>query len=162
MTSTKNNEFSISVLLVVGLLGAVGLVYLFVYSMAEDGFGKNMERANQQQDSGLLARIKPVVTLADLMVAKDNSGAETQVVATKSGKDLYAGACGACHGSGVAGAPKLGESDTWKPRFEAGLDALVNSAITGKGAMPPRGGSAYSDEEMRSTVEFMLAEAGLI
>lgn len=162
MTSSKNNEFSISVALVVGLLAAVGLVYLFVFSVAEDGFGKNMERANQQQDSGLLARIKPVVSLSDLMVAKEVSGAETQVVTTKSGKDLYAGACGACHGTGVAGAPKLGEGDAWKPRFASGLDTLVSSAITGKGAMPPRGGSAYSDDEMRSTVEYMLTEAGLI
>lgn len=162
MTSSKNNEFSLSVVFVLGLLVAVALVYLSVFSIAEGGYGKNLERVNQQQDSGVLSRIKPVVTLSDLTSGQPEGDAAAPVVtAEKSGKDLYAGACGACHGAGVAGAPILGKGDVWKPRFEQGLDALVSSAITGKGAMPPRGGSSYSDSEMRSTVVFMLSEAGI-
>ena len=161
MTSSKNNEFSLSVVLVLGLLVAVALVYLFVFSVAEDGYGKNMEPFIEQKGSSVLARIRPVVTLSDLTAGQSAETATPVVTAEKSGKDLYAGACGACHGAGVAGAPILGKGDAWKPRFEQGLDALVSSAITGKGAMPPRGGSSYSDGEMRSTIVYMLSEAGI-
>ena len=162
MTTTKNNEFSISVMLVAGLLVAVGLIYLFVFSMAEDGFGKNMERVKQQDEGAIASRIKPVVTLTDITGAGGDEAAAAPVAAAKSPRDLYAGACLACHDAGVAGAPKLGDTAAWEPRLANGFDALVSSAQAGKGAMPPNGGSAYSDDELRSVIQFMLSEAGLM
>jgi cytochrome c5 len=162
VTATKNNEFSISLILVVALLLAVGLIYLFIFLMAEDGFGKNMERVNAQADTGIAMRIRPVVTLADLLGDTSQAPEETQPVAAKSAKELYDGACMACHSTGVAGAPKLGDTAAWKPRFELGLDGLLSSAIAGKGAMPPKGGTTYSEDEIRSVIEFMLTEASLI
>ncbi len=159
--TTNKNEFSISIALVVGLLLAVGLIYLFVFSMAEDGFGKNMARVKQQDETMIATRIKPVVTLADITGGKEQKQ-QPAVVASKSPRELFEGACMACHGTGVAGAPKLGDAAAWRPRFETGMDALMNTAKTGKGAMPPNGGSAYSEQEIRSVIEFMLAEAGLI
>ena len=37
------------------------------------------------------------------------------------------------------------------------IDGLVKSAITGKGAMPPRGGGAgLSDEQLKAAIEFMM------
>ena len=162
MTAEKNKEFSISVILVVGLLLAVGLIYLFVFSVAENGFGKNMERVNMQPDSNLAMRIKPVVTLEDILGEKTASGEELPEVAAKLPKELYDGACMACHSSGVAGAPKLGDGVAWGARYEVGLDALLSSAIAGKGAMPPNGGTTYSKDEIRSVIEFMLTEAGLM
>ena len=161
MTATNKNEFSISVMLVVGLLAAVALIYLFIFSVAEDGYGKNMQRVDQQDDVTLLSRIKPVVTLADITGAAGEVVVET-VAATKSPKELYDGACLACHNTGVAGAPKLGDTAAWSARAEAGVDALLVSATAGKGAMPPNGGSAYSEGEMKSIIEMMLAEAGLM
>jgi len=74
---------------------------------------------------------------------------------------LYEGACMACHASGVAGAPKTGDSAAWKPRLGNGIDGLLSTAISGKGAMPPKGGSTYSDEQLRSIIEFILTESGL-
>jgi cytochrome c5 len=72
------------------------------------------------------------------------------------GKLIYDAVCMACHTSGLAGAPKLEAAD-WTDRMTGGMDALVTSAINGKGAMPPRGGRAdLSDEQMKATVEFML------
>ncbi len=162
MTATKNNEFSISLILVVALLLAVGLIYLFVFVMAEDGFGKNMERVKAQADTGIAMRIKPVVTLADLLGDTSKADQESQPVAAKSAKELFDGACMACHGTGVAGAPKLGDTVAWQPRFEVGVDGLLSSAIAGKGAMPPNGGTTYSEDEIRSVIEFMLSEAGLL
>lgn len=102
-------------------------------------------------------RLKPVVTLDDIMAnATSSAGA-----ADKSPKDLYAGACLACHASGVAGAPVVGDAAGWESRMAGGVDGLTTSAINGKGAMPPNGGSAYSPEQIRAVVEYMLAETGL-
>lgn len=161
MSTHNNKEFSISILLVVGLLAVVGLIYLFVFSVAEDGYGRNMDRAQPDAHAELLKRIRPVMTLDEML-----GGAETVVVETTaaamSPKQLYDGACLACHGTGVAGAPLLGARDAWQPRMAAGIDALLSSARAGKGAMPPNGGSDYSDDEMRAVIEFMLAEAGLM
>jgi cytochrome c5 len=162
VTTTKNNEFSISLILVVALLLAVGLIYLFVLLMAEDGFGKNMERVNAQADAGIAMRLKPVVTLDDLLADSPKAADDAQPVATKSPQELFDGACSACHSTGVAGAPKLGDTAAWKPRFEAGVDGLLSSATAGKGAMPPNGGTSYSQEEIRSVIEFMLTKAGLM
>lgn len=164
MTTEKNKEFSISLMLVGALLLAVAVIYLFVFSMAEDGFGKNMERVNAQANGGVAQRIKPVVTLQDLLGDTSSDGAGAPVVAEKSAKELFDGACVACHGSGVAGAPKLGDAAAWKTRFDAagGVDALVSSAVAGKGAMPPNGGTTYSEAEIRKVIEYMLGEAGLI
>ena len=67
----------------------------------------------------------------------------------------------ACHAVGVANAPKFGDQAAWAPKVSVGLNALVASVVNGKGAMPPGGGSAYSEDEIRSVVEYMLAEAGV-
>ena len=69
---------------------------------------------------------------------------------------LYTQACVACHASGVAGSPKLGDKAAWAPRLGQGIDALTASVIKGKGAMPPKGGSTASDAEIRTVVEYMV------
>ena len=53
--------------------------------------------------------------------------------------DTIAKTCGICHTSGVAGAPKIGDAEAWKPRLAKGMDELVKSVTNGMGAMPPRG-----------------------
>ena len=73
-----------------------------------------------------------------------------------SGESLYKQACVACHGTGVAGAPKLGDKAAWAPRMQQGLPTLVQSVVKGKGAMPPKGGSSASEEELRAAVEYMV------
>lgn len=77
--------------------------------------------------------------------------------AALSGEALYNKACMACHAAGVAGAPKFGDKAAWGPRIGLGLEALTASAIKGKNAMPPKGGSTASDAEIQSAVEFILA-----
>ena len=76
-----------------------------------------------------------------------------------AGEALYKQSCFACHGAGVAGAPKLGDKAAWAPRIPAGLDALTASAIKGKNAMPPKGGSAASDADVHAAVEYMVNAA---
>jgi len=104
-------------------------------------------------------RIKSVITIDSIMAS--SAGAGSGEMAQKSPAQLYQGACLACHASGVAGAPKVGDGAAWQARLGEGIDALVTSAIKGKGAMPPKGGSAYSDDQLRMVVEYILAESGL-
>jgi cytochrome c5 len=78
-------------------------------------------------------------------------------VAAGAGEALYKQACAACHVSGVAGAPKFGNKESWAARLPAGVDTLTATVIKGKGAMPPKGGSAASEGEIRAAVEYMLA-----
>ena len=76
-----------------------------------------------------------------------------------NGEALYKQACMACHAAGVAGAPKFGDKGAWAPRIAQGVPALVNSALKGKGAMPPKGGSSAPDTEVKAAVEYMVNAA---
>lgn len=73
-----------------------------------------------------------------------------------AGEALYKQACMACHVAGVAGAPKVGDKAAWAPRIQQGVPALVQSAIKGKGAMPPKGGSAAPDAQIAAAVNYMV------
>ncbi len=74
------------------------------------------------------------------------------------GAALYKTACFACHDAGVAGAPKLGDKKLWEPRVGKGVDAMVKTVITGKGAMPPKGGTQMTEAQIREVVEFMVSK----
>jgi cytochrome c5 len=80
--------------------------------------------------------------------------------AARSGEEVYKAVCGACHAAGVAGAPKQGDNAGWSARLASGLESLVNSALKGKGAMPPQGGGDFSDIEIAKAVVFMANSAG--
>jgi cytochrome c5 len=103
---------------------------------------------------GVAKRIAPV---ARVELAPANTGG---AAGNRSGEDIYKAICGACHDSGVANAPKLGDKAAWAPRLKLGLDGLVKSAITGKNAMPPKGGSDADDIEMTRVVAFMANKSG--
>jgi cytochrome c5 len=80
--------------------------------------------------------------------------------AAADGKAVYDKTCFACHAQSVAGSPKLGDKAAWAPRLKAGTDALVQSVIKGKGAMPPKAGNpALSEGEIRAAVEFMASQS---
>ena len=75
---------------------------------------------------------------------------------TIDAEKIYKTVCFACHDTGVAAAPKPG-SEAMAQRAEKGLDALVQTALSGLNAMPPRGGRAdLTDEQVKAVVEFML------
>jgi cytochrome c5 len=91
--------------------------------------------------------------------AATSAAVPAAAVSSGSGEALYKQACVACHGSGVAGAPKLGDKAAWAPRVQQGLPTLVQSVVNGKGAMPPKGGSGASEAELRAAVEYMVNAA---
>ena len=71
----------------------------------------------------------------------------------------YQMSCNACHGTGAAGAPMLGDAGAWESRLEKGMDALMSNVINGVGAMPARGiCMTCSDEDLQAIVNYMLAQ----
>lgn len=78
----------------------------------------------------------------------------------KSGEEVFKGQCTTCHTAGVAGAPKFGDAAAWGARIKTGFESLVNSALKGKGAMPPQGGGDFDDTEIARAVAYMANAAG--
>lgn len=89
--------------------------------------------------------------------------AEATASASGAGKTLYSSACVACHGAGIAGAPKFGDKAAWAPRIAQGANVLYEHAIKGfqgkNGMMPPKGGSSAPDADVKSAVDYMVAAA---
>lgn len=84
----------------------------------------------------------------------------SNVAAMKTGEQVYQAQCSACHTSGAAGAPKLGDEAAWGPRVKTGYEALLTSALKGKGAMGAQGGGDHSDYEIGRAVVFMANKGG--
>ena len=79
------------------------------------------------------------------------------------GETIYKKHCVACHGTGVAGSPKLGDKTAWSTRLTQGNEVMSQHAIKGykgeTGYMPPKGGfMALSDEEISQTVMYMVSQ----
>ncbi len=78
------------------------------------------------------------------------------------GKDIYVRSCYACHGTGAAGSPKLGDTESWTPRIAQGMEVMVGHAINGfrgsSGYMPAKGGaSTLTDEDVTAAVAYMVS-----
>jgi len=77
-----------------------------------------------------------------------------------NGEAVFKAQCSACHASGVSGAPVFGNAAAWGPRLGQGFEALVQSALHGKGAMSPQGGGQFSDLEIARGVAYMANAGG--
>ncbi len=97
-------------------------------------------------------RIQPV----GMVQVKDASDLST----LKTGEQVFASQCTACHTAGLVGAPKLGDADAWAPRIKSGYDALLHAALAGKGQMGAQGGGDYTDLEIGRAVVYMANQAG--
>jgi len=86
----------------------------------------------------------------------DSNSSEGAAPAQANGADLYQANCFACHGTGAAGAPILGQKDLWAPRIANGEATLIDHAINGLNAMPPRGGTTLNDDEIKAVVAYMI------
>ncbi len=78
----------------------------------------------------------------------------------KSGEEVYKAQCAACHTAGAAGAPKLGDAGAWAARLKTGYEALLTSALKGKGAMGAQGGGDFDDIEIGRAVVHLANAAG--
>lgn len=84
----------------------------------------------------------------------------SDVAALKTGEQVYAAQCAACHASGAAGAPKFADAGAWTARLKTGYETLLTSALKGKGAMGAQGGGDFSDVEIGRAVVYMANQAG--
>ena len=89
---------------------------------------------------------------AEVAAAQDGSGGMT-------GEQVYNQFCFACHATGVANSPLLGDAAAWEPRIAKGMDTLMANTINGINAMPMKGTCmACSDAELQAAVDYMLAQ----
>jgi cytochrome c5 len=102
-------------------------------------------------------------TAAPSAAAPSSATPAPATTSADAGKKLFESTCQACHGMGIAGAPKFGDKAAWAPRLKEGKTTLYEHAIHGfqgkSGVMPPKGGSAASDEDVKAAVDYMAAAA---
>jgi len=155
MSGATDNGMVKTMGIVMACLGVLAVVCVFAARLLSGG---NADFADPIKRDALVQRIQPVAAVRTSADEVEDTAVVTAMADTgsaKSGEELVNGACAACHVAGVAGAPLLDDEAAWAERREAGLDALVASVINGKGAMPARGGSPYTDEEIRIAVQHM-------
>lgn len=116
-------------------------------------------------DEAIAARIAPVAQLNTGAAIEPEAPAAAPVAAAaagaRSGQDVYQSACFACHGTGAAGAPMVGDAAAWGPRAAQGIDTLLSHAVNGftgsKGMMPARGTCGNcSDDDLKAAIEYMV------
>ena len=129
---------------VVPIIGILLLVYFVV---------NEHRAATAFEPASVSARMQPVGTV----VVVDANAPRVE----KTGEEVVKAVCGACHTTGAANAPKIGDKGSWGSRLSMGLAGLTQSAIVGKGAMPPRGGVAdLSDLEIARSIVVMANQSG--
>jgi cytochrome c5 len=149
-----------------GVLIGLGVLAVILYFVAGYLSG-SVDEYKPKED--VMANIKPVgqVYIAGESGAPDAAaaepaaaGGEAAAAGPKSGEQVYQSNCIACHGTGAAGAPKMGDAAAWAPRIAKGIDALLNSATNGLNAMPPKGlCMACSQEELKGAIEYMTSKS---
>lgn len=150
MTHEEDRNVYKMLLIVVG-----ALAIFFVLSIVIARFVSSPNEAESGVDTmveaAVIERIKPF--------GESNVGAVPVAAASSAvdGEGTYTSACFACHGTGAAGAPKLGDKGAWSKRIAQGTDTLLDHAINGFKGMPAKGGNAsLSDAAVEAAVEYMV------
>ncbi|MFO1312600.1 MAG: c-type cytochrome [Burkholderiales bacterium] len=109
-------------------------------------------------------RISVACTGAALLIALAGAGtasAQATSPSERSGKQVVDALCISCHGTGSAGAPRIGDQKAWAPLIAKGLTALSKTATTGTGNMPSHGGNMkLSDIEVERAITYMVNQSG--
>lgn len=133
----------------VTILGIVLLVK-FVTTDKLTGAG-----SGSQEPDAIATRIAPVAD--EGYTLKDASGPKV----LQTGEAIYNVTCAACHGAGVAGAPKFGDAGSWSGRLAQGYDTVLKHAVEGLRAMPAKGGNPDLDDvEVARAVVYMANASG--
>jgi len=147
-----------------GLLAALVALTVIIFVVAQMVSGAGKAKTSQAEGSKIAERIKPVGELAMAGAAAVANGLIPTAQAAGKGESTYNTACAACHGAGVAGAPKLGDKAAWGPRIAQGNDTLYTHAIKGfqgkKGVMPAKGGNmSLADADVKAAVDHMVSKS---
>lgn len=108
-----------------------------------------------------VAPVAPVPVATPAAATAAAPAAAPAIASADAGKKAYDSACIACHGAGIAGAPKFGDKAAWTARLGQGANVMYEHAIKGfqgkAGFMPPKGGSTLPDAEIKAAVDYMVA-----
>jgi cytochrome c5 len=169
VSDSHDRTFFDTFMLVLGILLGVTIGLIIIARI----IAANTSLAHKADDpmyvQQLESRIQPVARVA--VAGQDNTALApaapaaapaAAVAADLTGEQVYNQACVACHGAGVAGAPKLGDKAAWAPRIAQGLDTLHTHALQGfqgkAGFMPPKGGRTdLSDQSVINGVDYIVA-----
>ncbi len=155
-SNMSDSDFVKNFSLMIGALAALAIVVFIIANIV----GAKPVTISSADDNAVVARIQPV---GKLVVAKAVSAVANAIVPTAKAADgmsTYNTACMACHGTGAAGAPKLGDKTAWAPRIAKGKAALYASSLKGIGAMPPKGGRAdFSDDVIKAAVDYLISKS---
>ncbi|MDH5344568.1 MAG: c-type cytochrome [Gammaproteobacteria bacterium] len=158
--------------LVIGVLGIFALL-IFVGSMMLSDMTQGIYTADTAEyQAAVEERIRPLGRI--YLPGEEAAAGEPQVAAaaqpepvatSMSGPQVYNEACLVCHGSGVGGAPVVGDEAAWAARLAQGADTLYLHALEGftgqTGYMPPRGARMdLTDDEIRAAVDYIMSESG--
>jgi cytochrome c5 len=142
-----------------GLMGALVALTVIIYVLAQMVAGKTNLRAPEakQGENAIAERIKPV---GEVTMGAMNALVPAANAAGDKGEATFNASCVACHGAGIAGAPKVGDKAAWAPRIAQGMPKLEEHALkgfTGKsGMMPAKGGNpALADADVKAAVAYM-------
>lgn len=149
-------------------ISVVLMVFIFILVSHHRGIPDRVQQhrgALTSTATSVAERIKPVGRVEVASAETQTEPVKIAVAAPPPGRDgqqVYQASCVACHGAGIAGAPKLDDKGQWATRIAKGLDTLYASAVNGvqgsAGAMPAKGGNpALSDAEVKAAVDYMVA-----
>jgi cytochrome c5 len=157
---SQDKEFYTTFFLIMGGLAAFAIVLVIIATKLTS------DVTEYKPDEVVVENIKPV---GEVYIAGESEpeaapapapaadAAATAAAGPKSGEQVYNSNCVACHGTGAAGAPKLGDTAAWAPRIAAGMDSLLANATNGLKAMPPKGlCMTCSEAELQGAVEYMV------
>lgn len=162
-SESSDTHFFNSFSLVLGIL----IFFAIVLFAVARGLGERTQSANVLLDPLQIKAVKQnIAPFARVAIAgQDNSalaaltapkgGAAADVPAT--GEAAFTKVCSACHGTGVNGAPKVGDHAAWGPRLAQGKEVLYEHALAGKGNMPPKGGTTWPDATVKMAVDYMVS-----
>ncbi len=142
------------------VLGAL-VVFTTVIVFVANKITGSME-ASRGSDPQLRAIIaKRIAPVGHVAIAEAPS-AKAAPAKAMSGAEVVKATCFVCHGTGAAGAPKIGDKAAWEPRAAKGIDTLLTHAVSGFNAMPSKGGNAaLGKAELKAAIEQMLADTGV-
>jgi cytochrome c5 len=165
--SKQDSHFFNNFSLILGILFAVTLGLLaFARHVGSDHQGKQVT-TDPRYVASVEERLKPVSNVAvagqdnSALAIKSTAPAMAAAAIPENGTAAYETACIACHGAGIAGAPKVGDKAAWGPRIAQGKETLYNHALHGfngkSGVMPAKGGRAdWPDDLIKQAVDHIV------
>ena len=150
---SQDKEFFTTFFIIMGGLAVFAIILVIIAS------NLTSDVTDYKPEEIVVENIKPVgeVYIAGESEPEAPPTAEPVAAGPKSGEDVYNSNCMACHGTGAAGAPKLGDAAAWAPRIAAGMDSLIANATNGLKAMPPKGlCMTCSEAELLGAIEYIV------